>query len=365
VQNLRTGRPLGLAIPATCIESGTPISAQCLLSAGGTDLASSTCVNGKPPKLLDRVRHLIRARHYSPRTEEAYVHWIRRYILFHRKRHPSEMGAAEISRFLTWLAVERHVSASTQNQALSALLFLYKDVLGIDIGPLGDVPRARLPVRVPVVLSREEVDRLLQQLTGTLWIIVVILYGAGLRITDCLSLRVKDIDFDRQQIVVRRGKGRKDVRTMLPVAVRDRLKAHLEKVKRQHERDLAGGLGRAVLPFALDRKYPNASTEWAWQFVFPAARICRDPRWGLPSRFHLHESVVQKEVAAAVRRAGITKRCGPHVFRHSFATHLLEDGYDIRTVQELLGHADVSTTMIYLHVLNRGALGVRSPADRL
>ena len=275
------------------------------------------------------------------------------------------MGAADISRFLTWLAVERSVSASTQNQALSALLFLYRDVLGLDIGPLADVPRARMPVRVPVVLSRDEVGRLLHQLTGTLWIIVVILYGAGLRITDCLSLRVKDIDFDRQQIVVRRGKGRKDVRTMLPVAVKERLKAHLEEVKRQHEHDLARGVGRAVLPFALDRKYPNASTEWAWQFVFPAVRICRDPRWGPPSRFHLHESVVQKEVAAAVRRAGITKRCGPHVFRHSFATHLLEDGYDIRTVQELLGHSDVSTTMIYLHVLNRGALGVRSPADRL
>jgi integron integrase len=225
------------------------------------------------------------------------------------------MGAAEISRFLTWLAVERHVCASTQNQALSALFFLYKDVLGIETGPLANVPRARLPIRVPVVLSREEVGRLLQQLSGTVWIIVVILYGSGLRITDCLSLRVKDVDFDRQQIVVRRGKGRKDVRTMLPVAVKERLKAHLEAVKRQHERDLARGEGRAVLPFALDRKYPNASTEWAWQFVFPAARVCRDPCWGPPSRFHLHESAVQKEVAKAVRRAGITKRCGPHVFR--------------------------------------------------
>jgi integron integrase len=227
------------------------------------------------------------------------------------------MGATEMSTFLTWLAVERHVSASTQNQALSALLFLYKVVLGIEVGRLDEVPRARLPIRVPVVLSRDEVSSVLKQLTGKIWIIVVILYGAGLRIQDCLGLRVKDIDFDRHQIVVRRGKGQKDVRTMLPVAVRDRLRVHLEEVKRQHERDLARGVGRVVLPFALDRKYPNASTDWAWQFVFPAARICRDPQWGLPSRFHLHESVVQKEVAEAVRRVGLTKRVSPHVFRHS------------------------------------------------
>jgi len=274
------------------------------------------------------------------------------------------MGARDISQFLTSLAVERHVSASAQNQALSALLFLYKHVLGTELGRLDQVPRARMPIRVPVVLSRDEVSRVLQELDGTIWIIGVILYGAGLRIQDCLELRVKDLDFDRHQIVVRRAKGQKDVRTMLPVTVRERLQAHLGEVKRQHERDLAKGVGRAVLPFALDRKYPNASTDWAWQFVFPAARICRDPRWGPPSRFHLHESVVQKEIAAAVRRAGLTKRVSPHVFRHSFATHLLEDGYDIRTVQELLGHRDVSTTMIYLHVLNRGALGVRSPVDR-
>ena len=318
----------------------------------------------QPPRLLDRVRHTIQARHYSRRTEEAHVHWIRRYIVFHRKTHPSEMGATEIFRFLTSLAVERQVSASTQNQALSALLFLYKHVLGTELGPLDHVPRARMPIRVPVVLSRDEVSKILKELTGKMWIIGVILYGAGLRIQDCLELRVKDIDFDRHQIVVRRGKGQKDVRTMLPVAVRERLQAHLGEVKRQHEGDLAKGDGRAVLPFALDRKYPNASTDWPWQFVFPAARVCRDPQWGPPSRFHLHESVVQKEIAAAVRRAGLTKRVGPHVFRHSFATHLLEDGYDIRTVQELLGHRDVGTTMIYLHVLNRGALGVCSPIDR-
>ncbi len=316
------------------------------------------------PKLLDRVRDAIRTRHYSRRTEEAYVHWIRRYIVFHGKKHPSEMGAPEISRFLTSLAVVRHVSASTQNQALSALLFLYKAVLGTELGRIDPVLRARMPIRVPVVLSRDEVSRILKELTGRIWIIGVILYGAGLRIQDCLELRVKDIDFDRHQIVVRRGKGQKDVRTMLPMAVRERLQAHLSEVKRQHEADVAQGVGRAILPFALERKYPNASTDWAWQFVFPATRICRDPQWGPPSRYHLHESVVQKEIVAAVRRAGLTKRVSPHVFRHSFATHLLEDGYDIRTVQELLGHRDVSTTMIYLHVLNRGGLGVRSPIDR-
>ena len=317
-----------------------------------------------PPKLLDRVRDAVRTRHYSRRTEEAYVGWIRRYILFHRKTHPAQMGAAEISQFLTWLAVDRRVSASTQNQALSALLFLYKQVLAIEIGPVPPVVRARTPERLPVVLSRDEVAAVMKHLTGTIWIIVVLLYGSGLRIEECLELRVKDLDFDRHQIVLRRGKGQKDRRTMLPMAVRERLQAHLSVVKRQHEHDLAHGAGRVVLPFALDRKYPNAATDWAWQFVFPASRMCRDSRWGPPSRYHLHETVVQKAVAEAVREAGLVKRASPHTFRHCFATHLLEDGYDIRTVQELLGHRDVTTTMVYLHVLNRGALGVRSPVDR-
>lgn len=319
----------------------------------------------KPPKLLDRVRQAVRVRHYSRRTEEAYVHWVRRFILFHGKRHPSEMGSGEISSFLTWLAVEGKVSASTQNQALCAVLFLYRHVLEVDVGPIGRVPRARVPERVPVVLSRDEVKTILRHVSGTMWIVVMLLYGAGLRIEDCLELRVKDIDFERRQMVLRRGKGQKDRRAILPEAVREALQAHLRAVKQLHERDLVRGLGRAVLPFALDRKFPNASTEWSWQFVFPASRICRDPRWGPPSRYHVHETVVQKAIAHAVRRAGLAKRASAHTFRHSFATHLLEDGYDIRTVQELLGHRDVSTTMIYLHVLNRGALGVRSPADRL
>ena len=274
------------------------------------------------------------------------------------------MAAPEVSAFLEWLAVRQRVSALTQNQALCALLFLHRDVLRHDIGSIPQVPRARTPTRLPVVLTRDEVGRLLKSLTGAPWLIVALLYGAGLRLQDGVELRVKDVDVDLNQIVIRRGKGQKDRRTMPPALVRERLRAHLAEVQRQHERDCAAGVGRAVLPFALDRKYPAASTEWKWQFVFPAARICRDRRWGPPSRFHLHESVVQKAMAAAARAAGITKLVGPHSMRHSFATHLLEGGYDIRTVQELLGHADVSTTMVYLHVLNRGALGVRSPLDR-
>jgi integron integrase len=333
-------------------------------SASGEAAADASSA-GRAPKLLDRVRHAIRAKHYSRRTESAYVDWIRRYILFHKKRHPSEMGAPEITSFLTWLASNRRVSASTQNQALSAVLFLYRDVLHMKIGTIEHLPRARMPVRVPVVLSQDEVGRIMKQLDGSLWLIVALLYGGGLRLQECLELRIKDIDLDRRQIVIRRGKGQKDRQTVLPTAVIAPLSGHFEAVKRQHLADLARGFGRVVLPFALDRKYPNAATEWRWQFVFPASRICTDPRWGPATRFHLHESVVQRAVARAARQAGITKRVGPHTFRHSFATHLLEDGYDIRTVQELLGHADVSTTMVYTHVLSRGPLAVRSPVDRL
>ena len=319
----------------------------------------------REPRLLDRVRDAIRARHYSRRTEVAYVTWIRRYIVFHEKAHPSTLGAPEISAFLTWLATRQHVSASTQNQALAALLFLYEHVLHLPVGRVEHVVRAKMPIRLPVVLSREEVSRVLAVLDGTMWIIGLLLYGAGLRLEECLALRVKDIDFDRNQITVRRGKGQKDRMTMLPVAVAPRLRLHLEQVRQLHAADLEAGVGRVVLPDALEKKYPNAATEWGWQFVFPASRVCRDPRWGPASRFHLHQSAVQKAVAAAVRQSGIAKRVGPHTLRHCFATHLLEAGYDIRTVQELLGHKDVSTTMVYTHVLNRGALGVKSPADQL
>ena len=271
--------------------------------------------SASPPKLLDRVRTAVRVRHYSRRTEQAYVDWIRRYILFHKKRHPSTMGAAEISAFLAWLAVQRRVSASTHNQALSALLFLYRQVLGLDLGPIEHVPRARMPDKLPVVLSREEIGELMKHVEGVMWLIVALLYGAGLRLEECLELRVKDLDFDRHQIMVRRGKRQKDRVTMLPAGVQDRLAAHLVTVKRQHERDLTRREGCVVLPFALDRKYPGAPTEWGWQFVFPASRICRDPKWGPSSRFHLHESAVQRAVTTAVRRAGLTKHASSHSLR--------------------------------------------------
>jgi integron integrase len=316
-----------------------------------------------PLKLLQRVRQAIRTRHYSRRTESAYVGWIRRYVVLHGKKHPLTMGGPEVATFLTSLATERHVSASTQNQALSALLFLYKDVLHVELGPIDRVVRAVVPKRLPVVLSRPEVQGVLGQLDGVMWIIAALLYGAGLRLQECLELRVKDLDIDRTQIVVRRGKGQKDRVTMLPALVREKLLRHLQTVRSQHADDLAKGFGKVVLPFALERKYPNAVSEWGWQFVFPAARLCRDARYGPPTRYHLHESVVQRAIAPAARRAGISKPVGPHTLRHCFATHLLEDRYDIRTVQELLGHADVSTTMIYTHVMNRGPLGVKSPVD--
>jgi integron integrase len=267
-----------------------------------------------PPKLLDRVREAIRTRHYSRRTEVAYVTWIRRYIGFHHLAHPSALGAAGISVFLTWLATKRHVSASTQNQALAALLFLYERVLEVPVGRVEHVARARQPLRLPVVLSREEVAALLSRLDGVMWIIGVLLYGSGLRLNECLALRVKDVDFDRCQIAVRRGKGQKDRTTMLPGAAVHALRRHLAEVQRRHAADLAEGLGRAVLPDALERKYPTAATAWGWQFVFPASRICRDPRWGPPSRFHLHESTVQKAIAAAARQAGVVNEWVPTRF---------------------------------------------------
>lgn len=318
-----------------------------------------------PPKLMDRVRHACRLRHFSRRTEEAYCHWIRRFIVFHGKRHPEELGDDAIVAFLTSLATVREVSASTQNQARSAILFLYQNVLRRPVQGLPGLVRPTEPARLPVVLSREEVRRLLAAMHGTPKLVATLLYGAGLRLTEALELRVKDIDMDRAQIVVRRGKGRKDRQTMLPAIVAPLLQHHLVRVKVVHESDVASGCGHVVLPAALAAKFKGASISWAWQFVFPAARMCTDPRTGQPTRFHLHETAIQRAVTEAVRAAGITKRASCHTLRHSFATHLLEDGYDIRTVQELLGHSDVSTTMIYTHVLNRGGMGVRSPADRL
>ena len=275
------------------------------------------------------------------------------------------MGAPEVGAFLTYLAVKGRVSASTQNQALNALLFLYREVLERDLEELGGIVRARRSALVPVVLTRAEVAAVLGHLDGVPWLAAALLYGGGLRLNECLELRVKDVDVGSGQLTIRAGKGRKDRVTTLPRLVVPRLEAHLSRVKAQHEADVARGEGRVVMPDAVARKYPRAEASWPWQFVFPASRVCRDPRYGPPSRYHLHESVIQRAVTTAVRQAGITKRASCHTFRHSFATHLLEAGHDIRTVQALLGHADVSTTMIYTHVLNRGPLGVRSPADGL
>ena len=314
---------------------------------------------------MEQVRRTCRLRHFSPRTEEAYAGWIRRFIVFHQKRHPADMGPPDVERFLSSLATERLVAASTQNQALQSILFLYRDVLRQPLGLVSGIVRARTTRHLPVVLSRSEIRAVLDKLAEPSRLVAQLLYGAGLRLSECLDLRVKDVDFTVRQITIRHGKGGKDRHTMLPASAIDSLRGHLDRVARLHQTDLAGGRGRVVLPTALARKYPEAERAWPWQFVFPAARICVDPKWGPPNRFHLHESVVQRAMTEAVRRTGITKRASCHTFRHSFATHLLEDGYDIRTVQELLGHADVSTTMIYTHVLNRGGLGVRSPADKL
>jgi integron integrase len=311
------------------------------------------------------VRQTVRTLHYSPRTEEAYVYWIRRFIFHHGVRHPQQMGAEEVRSFLSHLAVEEHVSASTQNQALNALAFLYGRVLGQSIGLVEGVVRAKRPQRLPVVLSRDEVRTLFAHLEGTPLLVSRILYGAGLRLLESLTLRVKDIDFQRNEITVRDGKGAKDRMTMLPASAKGSLQQHLEHTRRIHEEDLGRGLGRAPLPGALVRKYPNADREWAWQYAFPASSHYVDRSTGVSHRHHLHETVIQKAVALAARVARLGKRATPHTLRHSFATHLIEDGYDIRTVQELLGHKDVQTTMIYTHVLNRGGKAVRSPADSL
>ena len=322
-------------------------------------------VEARKPKLLDQVREALRTRHYSLRTEQTYVHWIKRFIFFHGKRHPQDMGEVEIGHFLSALATEAQVSASTQNQALNALLFLYRAVLEKPVGYVNGVVRAKRPHRLPVVLTRQEVRAILGELDGVEWIMATLLYGAGLRLMECLRLRIQEIDLAATQIMVRAGKGDKDRVTMLPASVVEPLRRHLERVKRLYQQDVERGQGGASLPNALERKYPNAPKEWAWQFIFPASKLSLDPRSGKWRRHHLHGSVLQKAVKAACHKAGVSKHAGCHTLRHSFATHLLEDGYDIRTVQELLGHKDVNTTMVYTHVLNRGGRGVLSPADRL
>ena len=316
-------------------------------------------------KLLDQMRLALRSRHYSRKTEQTYCQWTKRFVQFHHLRHPAEMGESEINAFLTYLAVKEKVSASTQNQALSALLFLYRHVLGREVGDLGEVIRARKPQRLPVVMTKEEVKAVLGCLKGDKWLLASLMYGSGLRLMECLRLRVQDIDFGRNEILVRDGKGAKDRITMLPESLKAPLKKHLRTVKAIHEKDLADGWGRVLMPDALDRKYPNAATDWRWQWVFPQENRWKNKKTGQEGRHHVHESVVQRAVKEAVIKARTIKRVSCHTFRHSFATHLLQDGYDIRTIQELLGHKDVSTTMIYTHVLNRGGQGVRSPVDSL
>lgn len=334
-------------------------------------ITTSNTPTSNEPKLLDIVRGKIRLKHYSIRTEQSYLDWIKRYILHFDKQHPKDLGAAEVEAFLTYLAVVRNVSASTQNQAKSALLFLYKEVMGAELPWLDDIEQAKTPKRLPVVLTQDEVSQVLSCLEGAHHLVVSMLYGTGMRILEALRLRVKDVDFARKEILIRDGKGFKDRVTMLPMSLIAPLKAHLEKVKTLHEADLMQGYGAVYMPQALGKKYPYAARDWVWQYVFPSGKLSVDPRsldesgQGETRRHHVQDQAIQRAVRQAVVDAGITKPATPHTFRHSFATHLLECGYDIRTVQELLGHSDVATTMIYTHVLNKGGCGVSSPLDVL
>jgi integron integrase len=319
----------------------------------------------RPRRLLERVRDELVVRHYSPRTAEVYVGWVKRFVLFHGRRHPDSMGKEEVRAFLSSLAVEDQVSASTQNQALAALLFLYSAVLKKEIGQVEEFAHARRPARLPVVLTRSEVAAVLAGLKGAMWLAASLMYGAGLRLLECVCLRVKDLDFDACQLIVRRGKGQRDRLTMLPDEIIDLMRLHLSEVQQQHREDVARGAGYVELPFALNSKYPNAAREWAWQWVFPASRMYFHEQTGQRRRHHLHETAVQRAIRQAVKDSGVPKLASCHTLRHSFATHLLEAGYDIRTIQKLLGHRDLRTTMLYTHVVNRGPLGVRSPLDGL
>jgi integron integrase len=344
--------PSGDGSPAAATANDSRISAQRPAADG-------------EPRLLDRVRREIRVRHYSIRTESSYVDWIRRFIIFNDRRHPSELGASEVMAFLTHLAVERSVAPSTQAQAKSAILFLYRVVLNATLPWLDEVVAASSPRRLPVVLTVPEVRSILQQMNGSVGLVCALLYGTGMRLIEGLRLRVKDVEFSRREVLVRDGKGGKDRVTVLPENLIAPLQEQTAKARALHQRDLSAGFGAVWLPGALDAKYPGASKQWGWQWVFPSTTRSADPRTGRVHRHHLNEASVQKAMGLAARRAGIAKPCSPHVLRHSFATHLLQSGYDIRTVQELLGHSDVSTTMIYTHVLNRGGRGVRSPLDQI
>jgi integron integrase len=316
-----------------------------------------------PKKLLDQMSDALRTRHYSYRTEQSYIEWARRYILFHDKRHPAEMDAPEIQAFITYLAVEKQVAASTQNQALSAILFLYRNVLHKEVAMPSKIVSANRPKHLPAVLTHAEAMAVIEKMSGVHQLMAKLLYGSGLRLMECVRLRVKDVDFGNHQIIIRDGKGEKDRATILPDSVVPLLQTQLKKARTIHQKDLQDGFGETNLPYALDRKYPSASKEWAWQYIFPASNRSLDPRSGKMRRHHVDESVLQKAVREAARQAGIDKPVTPHTFRHSFATHLLQNGYDIRTVQELLGHKDVKTTMIYTHVLQRGGMAVKSPLD--
>jgi len=367
------GRP---PAPAGSPKSPVPAQRRGTVSAGLPGRAPASpaetfsapepkAVSARLPMLMNQLRGALRSRHYSSRTEQVYCRWVEKFVTFHDGRHPAKLEEPEINAFLTHLAVKDKVSASTQNQALAALLFFYRNIIGREVGELGEVTRARRPRHLPVVLTREEVRAVLAHLAGDKWLIASLLYGAGLRLMECLGLRVQDLDFARNEILVRGGKGRKDRVTMLPASLKPPLREHLKRVSRIYRQDIADGWGRVPLPYALDRKYPNASHEWRWQWVFPQTHRWVNPKTGEQGRHHVDPSLVQKAVREAVARAGLSKRATCHTFRHSFATHLLETGYDIRTVQELLGHSDVRTTMIYTHVLNRGPSAVRSPIDRL
>ena len=321
--------------------------------------------SAEPPRLIERLRRAIRVRHYSPNTEKTYVRWVLQYIRFHGRQHPATLSAVEISRFLTYLAVERRVSASTQNQALCALLFLYREVLNVENIELDGIVRAKIPQRLPTVLNHGEVERLLANLKGVPWLVASLLYGSGMRLMECLELRIKDVDFTRRQIVIRSGKGDKDRVTLLPRSLVEPVSRQIRRAETVHRQDLEDGAGRVVLPGSLHRKYPNCDRELGWQWIFPATRRYVESETGIVRRHHVHPTVVQRAVKEAAGLARLPRRVGCHALRHSFATQLLEAGYDIRTIQELLGHKDVKTTMIYTHVLNRGGLGVRSPLDEL
>jgi integron integrase len=341
-----------------------PASRPAAQAASFRDVANWMEIDALHKPLFERLCTEIRTRHYSIRTEASYRHWARRFIAFHKLKSPKELKPEAVKEYLEYLAEVRQISASTQNQALNALVFLYDQVLKELLGPFGEFTKAKRPQRLPVVLSREEVDRLLKEMTGVKGLMARLLYGSGLRLMECLRLRVQDIDFEQQQIMVRDGKGQKDRITVLPRDCGEQLNEHLKKVKSLHERDLAGGYDGVYLWPALERKYPTAAREWIWQYVFPAERLSLDPRSKKVRRHHLHENVLQRAVREAATKAGLTKQVKCHSLRHSFATHLLENNYDIRTVQELLGHSDVSTTMIYTHVLNRPGLAVKSPLDK-